>query len=118
MDSGVGAQRSFLHPSIKNAGEAGFSPWLPAAAVSLMKPILPYALSFTAGAMIFVVVEELIPESQLGEKHRYRHYGNIAWIYGNDGAGCGPGVNSFRPDFQAGEQNLDKFRFFLYIKET
>ena len=34
-----------------------------AAAVILMKPILPYALSFAAGAMIFVVVEELIPES-------------------------------------------------------
>ncbi len=28
------------------------------------KPILPYALSFAAGAMIYVVVEELIPESQ------------------------------------------------------
>ena len=31
-----------------------------------MAPILPYALSFAAGAMIFVVVEELIPESQRG----------------------------------------------------
>jgi zinc transporter, ZIP family len=29
-------------------------------------PILPYALSFAAGAMMFVVVEELIPESQRG----------------------------------------------------
>jgi ZIP family zinc transporter len=38
---------------------------LGAAAVLLMKPILPYALAFAAGAMIFVVVEELIPESQL-----------------------------------------------------
>ena len=36
-----------------------------AAAVLLMRPILPYALSFAAGAMIYVVVEELIPESQL-----------------------------------------------------
>lgn len=36
-----------------------------AAAVILMRPILPYALSFAAGAMIYVVVEELIPESQL-----------------------------------------------------
>ena len=36
-----------------------------AVAVIMMKPILPYALSFAAGAMIFVVVEELIPESQL-----------------------------------------------------
>jgi ZIP family zinc transporter len=36
-----------------------------AAAVVFMRPILPYALSFAAGAMIFVVVEELIPEAQL-----------------------------------------------------
>jgi ZIP family zinc transporter len=35
-----------------------------AAAVTMIKPIMPYALSFAAGAMIFVVVEELIPESQ------------------------------------------------------
>lgn len=38
---------------------------LGATLVLVMKPILPYALSFAAGAMIFVVVEELIPESQL-----------------------------------------------------
>ncbi|MFG0333638.1 MAG: ZIP family metal transporter [Maioricimonas sp. JB049] len=37
---------------------------LGAAAVAYAAPILPYALSFAAGAMIFVVVEELIPESQ------------------------------------------------------
>jgi zinc transporter, ZIP family len=35
-----------------------------AAAVMMVKPILPYALAFAAGAMIFVVVEEVIPESQ------------------------------------------------------
>ena len=35
-------------------------------AVTLMRPILPYALAFAAGAMIFVVVEEVIPESQSG----------------------------------------------------
>lgn len=40
---------------------------LGAVAVILMRPILPYALAFAAGAMIFVVVEELIPESQLGK---------------------------------------------------
>ncbi len=37
-----------------------------AAAVILVRPILPYALSFAAGAMVFVVIEELIPESQRG----------------------------------------------------
>lgn len=37
-----------------------------AAAIMFSRPILPYALSFAAGAMIFVVVEELIPESQRG----------------------------------------------------
>ncbi|MBE7536493.1 MAG: ZIP family metal transporter [Anaerolineales bacterium] len=40
---------------------------LGAAAVLLIRPILPYALAFAAGAMIFVVVEELIPESQLAK---------------------------------------------------
>jgi zinc transporter, ZIP family len=39
---------------------------LGAAAVLIARPILPYALAFAAGAMIFVVVEELIPESQQG----------------------------------------------------
>ena len=38
---------------------------LGALAVILVKPLLPYALAFAAGAMIYVVVEELIPESQL-----------------------------------------------------
>jgi ZIP family zinc transporter len=38
---------------------------LGALAVILIKPLLPYALAFAAGAMIYVVVEELIPESQL-----------------------------------------------------
>ena len=37
------------------------------ALTNLVVPILPYFLSFAAGAMIYVVVEELIPESQVGE---------------------------------------------------
>jgi len=36
--------------------------------VLYITPILPYALSFAAGAMIFVVIEELIPESQRGNE--------------------------------------------------
>ena len=41
---------------------------LGAVAVTLMRPILSYSLAFAAGAMIYVVVEELIPESHF-EKH-------------------------------------------------
>ena len=41
---------------------------LGAMAVIVMKPLLPYALAFAAGAMIYVVVEELIPESQAESK--------------------------------------------------
>ena len=37
-----------------------------AAAVVVARPLLPYALGFAAGAMIFVVVEEVVPESQRG----------------------------------------------------
>ena len=37
------------------------------ALTNLVIPILPYFLSFAAGAMIYVVIEELIPESQNGE---------------------------------------------------
>ena len=37
-----------------------------AAIVMSVYPILPYALAFAAGAMIFIVVEEVVPESQKG----------------------------------------------------
>lgn len=44
---------------------------LGAAAVVLVRPLLPYALAFAAGAMIYVVVEELIPEAQM-EQNTHR----------------------------------------------
>ena len=46
---------------------------------SLVVPILPYLLSFAAGAMIYVVVEELIPESQNG---RHSNLGTIGFSMG------------------------------------
>lgn len=36
---------------------------LGAAAVTVAQPVLPYALSFAAGAMIYVVVDDIIPEA-------------------------------------------------------
>lgn len=42
---------------------------LGALAVLAVRPLLPYALAFAAGAMIFVVIEELIPESQADVSH-------------------------------------------------
>jgi ZIP family zinc transporter len=38
---------------------------LGAIAVIVVRPLLPYALAFAAGAMIYVVIEELVPESQV-----------------------------------------------------
>lgn len=48
-----------------------------AAAVLLMRPLLPYALAFAAGAMIYVVIEELIPESQQGPHSDYSTIGTM-----------------------------------------
>jgi ZIP family zinc transporter len=64
---GFSRGKSFLYGQASGVVEpiAGV---LGAAAVLLMQPILPYALSFAAGAMIYVVVEELIPESQQGHE--------------------------------------------------
>lgn len=63
---GVSKPRAFLYGAISGIVE-------PIAAIitilltEAVVPILPYLLSFAAGAMIYVVVEELIPESQAGE---------------------------------------------------
>lgn len=49
------------------------------ALASIVTPILPYLLSFAAGAMIYVVVEELIPEASEGE---HSNIGTIAFAIG------------------------------------
>lgn len=64
---GLSRRKSFMFGQLSGMVEpiAGV---LGAIAVIYMQPLLPYALSFAAGAMIYVVAEELIPESQ-AEKH-------------------------------------------------
>lgn len=63
---GMSRMKSFLYGQASGMVEpiAGV---LGALLVIIVKPILPYALAFAAGAMIFVVAEELIPESQAGD---------------------------------------------------
>ena len=46
---------------------------------SVVTPILPYLLAFAAGAMIYVVVEELIPEASEG---KHSNIGTIAFAMG------------------------------------
>ena len=63
---GVSRRRSFFYGQLSAIVEpiAGV---IGAVAVLWMQPILPYALAFAAGAMIYVVVEEVIPETQQDE---------------------------------------------------
>jgi len=66
LGTGITRSRAFLYGFLSGAVE-------PVGAVvtilltSLVTPVLPYILAFAAGSMIYVVVEELIPESQSGE---------------------------------------------------
>lgn len=61
---GVSRTRSFFYGQLSAIVEpvAGV---IGAVAVLWMQPVLPFALAFAAGAMIYVVVEEVIPETQL-----------------------------------------------------
>lgn len=60
---GFSRWKSFLYGQASGVVEpvAGV---LGALLVTVMRPVLPFALSFAAGAMIYVVVEEVIPEAQ------------------------------------------------------
>jgi ZIP family zinc transporter len=62
---GLSRRKSFWYGQLSGVVEpvAGV---IGAAAVIVAQPILPYALAFAAGAMIFVVIEELVPEAQRG----------------------------------------------------
>lgn len=64
--SGLGRGKAFLYGTLSGVVE----PLGALATIFLARQIeviLPYLLSFAAGAMIYVVIEELVPESQMGE---------------------------------------------------
>lgn len=63
---GVGKGRAFLYGVLSGIVEP-LAAGLTMLAAGLILPALPYLLSFAAGAMIYVVVEELIPEASAGE---------------------------------------------------
>lgn len=75
---GMSRKKSFIYGQASAIVEpiAGV---LGATAVTFFTPILPYALAYAAGAMIFVVVEEVIPETQLD---KYTDIATLGFIIG------------------------------------
>ncbi|HLB69782.1 MAG: ZIP family metal transporter [Candidatus Methanoperedens sp.] len=74
---GMSRLRSFWYGQLSGVVEP-VAAVIGAVAVVFAKPLLPYALGFAAGAMIFVVVEEVIPESQRGGNHDLASMGAMA----------------------------------------
>lgn len=62
---GVSKKKSFLYGQSSAIVEP-LAAVIGALAVGFFTPVLPYALAFAAGAMIFVVIEEVVPETQQG----------------------------------------------------
>ncbi|KAK6630815.1 hypothetical protein RUM44_002985 [Polyplax serrata] len=62
---GFSLWKSFWYGQLSGMVEPIFG-ILGALAVSMARPLLPYALSFAAGAMIYVVVDDIIPEASSG----------------------------------------------------
>lgn len=63
---GLSAGRAFLYGSASGVVEPVFG-ILVVLVAGTIQPLMPWLLSFAAGAMMYVVVEELIPEAHLGE---------------------------------------------------
>ena len=67
---GVSKSKAFLYGTLSGIVEP-IGAIITIAFTSLVVPVLPYILSFAAGAMIYVVVEELIPDAQSGEHSNF-----------------------------------------------
>lgn len=71
-------KKAFLYGSLSGIVEPIFG-GLTVLLAAYITPVLPYLLAFAAGAMIYVVVEELIPEASLGE---HSNIGTIGFSLG------------------------------------
>ena len=74
---GLSRLRSFLYGSISGLVELIFGV-LAVLIAGAIQPLMPWLLSFAAGSMMFVVVEELIPEAHLGEHSHVGTFGVMA----------------------------------------
>ena len=83
MANGITKKRAFLYGAASGIVEP-IGAVLTITLTSIMLPILPYILSFAAGAMIYVVVDELIPEAQSGDHSNIGHNWRCSWICSND----------------------------------
>lgn len=76
--NGMSKWKAFLYGTLSGIVEP-IAAYFTIVAAEVMVPILPYMLSFAAGAMVYVVVEELIPEMSEGE---HSNIGVIAFAIG------------------------------------
>ena len=74
---GLSTRRSFAYGSLSGLVEPVFG-LLTVLIAGSIQPLMPWLLSFAAGAMLFVVVEELIPEAHLGEHSHIGTFGVMA----------------------------------------
>ena len=77
-EKGMGKGKAFLYGAISGAVEP-LGAFLTVLLFRFVQPVLPYLLAFAAGAMIYVVVEELIPEASQGE---HSNIGTIGFAAG------------------------------------
>lgn len=77
-EKGMGKGKAFLYGALSGAVEP-LGAFLTVLLFRFVQPVLPYLLAFAAGAMIYVVVEELIPEASQGE---HSNIGTIGFAAG------------------------------------
>ena len=78
LEHGVSKKKSFLYGVISGPAEPIFA-IVGLFLATIMQTLLPWLLAFSAGAMIYVTIEELLPEARKGG---HEHYGLWAFMLG------------------------------------